>query len=510
MNEMLRSSCTQTVDSIINGSSESRPNTAPEPKKFNNSPIPHSHSFNIPDSDPIIANLNNIRTLFSVVFGSDTCFYSNEFLLKNWKYEYCLEVIEYFRYEDYRLQLILIDLRIIVSNPSASLEELQALHFKETPFPPHTQIENYKSIFPPVTLTEKEREIMHHWLTRAKLNSLKGDSGYSISVKECYITANTIWRGYQAFNQLFSQCMSTLLQLTEGNILSISNTDYFRYIMNSYNTSDIHDCVLKSIAFLKVCSEQTTATYSHYHCSVQSPMDAEIKRKVIKLGNVPKSPSTPTAKIEQGDMDSASFNYQSFNNYDDLANSIRQFNQSSSIIIPCAENNKALEVSPKSEDSKNLSGLLTPITETSSINESPLSLESPLLDYPILRDNIPTQEVINLASSIIQCGPDTPESSMLCRENRSSSIILPNDMNELSPELDKSMNYNKSPIIGELYVAIADYKSSDPSELSFSVNDLVTITQKDTSGWWKGICKHVTGWLPSNYVEPVYSDDLEE
>eukprot|EP00276_Gloeochaete_wittrockiana_P019583 CAMPEP_0184358960 /NCGR_PEP_ID=MMETSP1089-20130417/117598_1 /TAXON_ID=38269 ORGANISM="Gloeochaete wittrockiana, Strain SAG46.84" /NCGR_SAMPLE_ID=MMETSP1089 /ASSEMBLY_ACC=CAM_ASM_000445 /LENGTH=457 /DNA_ID=CAMNT_0026697547 /DNA_START=16 /DNA_END=1389 /DNA_ORIENTATION=- len=50
-----------------------------------------------------------------------------------------------------------------------------------------------------------------------------------------------------------------------------------------------------------------------------------------------------------------------------------------------------------------------------------------------------------------------------------------------------------------------DYQSSDPNELSFSKGDIITIIQKDPSGWWHGELNGTFGVFPSvDWVEEIH------
>lgn len=50
--------------------------------------------------------------------------------------------------------------------------------------------------------------------------------------------------------------------------------------------------------------------------------------------------------------------------------------------------------------------------------------------------------------------------------------------------------------------ALYDYKAMRPEEISFNEGDVFPVTEKDASGWWKGIIKGQEGLFPSNYTKP--------
>jgi len=62
--------------------------------------------------------------------------------------------------------------------------------------------------------------------------------------------------------------------------------------------------------------------------------------------------------------------------------------------------------------------------------------------------------------------------------------------------------------------ALFDYTSSTEHELSFKANDIITVLQKDDSGWWQGEIETpfqvFIGIFPSNYTEIVDPTDLDE
>ena len=79
----------------------------------------------------------------------------------------------------------------------------------------------------------------------------------------------------------------------------------------------------------------------------------------------------------------------------------------------------------------------------------------------------------------------------------------------------------KSP---KLVKAIYNFKGSNNDELCFHKDDvsilhlyylsnnimfkqIITLTQTPEGGWWEGTFNSVTGWFPSNYVEPTQIED---
>ncbi|KAK6055953.1 SH3 domain protein [Cooperia oncophora] len=51
-----------------------------------------------------------------------------------------------------------------------------------------------------------------------------------------------------------------------------------------------------------------------------------------------------------------------------------------------------------------------------------------------------------------------------------------------------------------------DSQMAEPS-LSFSKNDMITITQQIEGGWWEGTINGKTGWFPANYASIITEKD---
>ena len=49
-------------------------------------------------------------------------------------------------------------------------------------------------------------------------------------------------------------------------------------------------------------------------------------------------------------------------------------------------------------------------------------------------------------------------------------------------------------------VALYNHVASEPGELSFKKGDVITVTKRDSSGWWEGKLGGKAGLFPSNYV----------
>ena len=57
--------------------------------------------------------------------------------------------------------------------------------------------------------------------------------------------------------------------------------------------------------------------------------------------------------------------------------------------------------------------------------------------------------------------------------------------------------------------AVFERRSSEETDLNLDVGDIIYVLEKDASpGWWRGTnVDGRTGWFPSNYVEPLTSQD---
>jgi len=51
--------------------------------------------------------------------------------------------------------------------------------------------------------------------------------------------------------------------------------------------------------------------------------------------------------------------------------------------------------------------------------------------------------------------------------------------------------------------ALYDYEATNDTELSFTEGDILTITERDDSGWWFAELNGQTGFVPNNYVSVV-------
>ncbi|EMP34253.1 Intersectin-2 [Chelonia mydas] len=88
--------------------------------------------------------------------------------------------------------------------------------------------------------------------------------------------------------------------------------------------------------------------------------------------------------------------------------------------------------------------------------------------------------------------------------------ILPGNENKREEPETIYAAVNKKPstpsyTIGEEYVALYSYTSSEPGDLTFAEGEEILVTQKDGE-WWTGSIADKTGIFPSNYVKPKDQD----
>ncbi|XP_036419289.1 intersectin-1 isoform X1 [Colossoma macropomum] len=83
----------------------------------------------------------------------------------------------------------------------------------------------------------------------------------------------------------------------------------------------------------------------------------------------------------------------------------------------------------------------------------------------------------------------------------SGSSDSPPSMKRPSPSPNKPME------LGEEYIAMYTYESSEQGDLTFQQGDVITVLKKE-GDWWTGTVAGKTGVFPSNYVKPKDSEGL--
>nr|CAH7740527.1 unnamed protein product [Callosobruchus chinensis] len=63
-------------------------------------------------------------------------------------------------------------------------------------------------------------------------------------------------------------------------------------------------------------------------------------------------------------------------------------------------------------------------------------------------------------------------------------------------------------IIIDKVIALFPYTAANPDELTFSKDDIISVTARDEEAWWKGELNGVSGLFPSNYVTPLQATQL--
>lgn len=62
--------------------------------------------------------------------------------------------------------------------------------------------------------------------------------------------------------------------------------------------------------------------------------------------------------------------------------------------------------------------------------------------------------------------------------------------------------YSVPPVV-QMVRAIYDYQGENNDELCIKKGDVITVTQTPDGGWFEGTLDGMTGWFPSNYVQPL-------
>ncbi|KAF5294447.1 hypothetical protein FQR65_LT01573 [Abscondita terminalis] len=68
-------------------------------------------------------------------------------------------------------------------------------------------------------------------------------------------------------------------------------------------------------------------------------------------------------------------------------------------------------------------------------------------------------------------------------------------------------------VVIDKVVALYPYSAANPDELSFSKDDIISVTAREEPSWWRGELNGVSGLFPSNYVAPLqqsFSDPQEK
>ncbi|XP_027203925.2 rho-type guanine nucleotide exchange factor [Dermatophagoides pteronyssinus] len=52
-----------------------------------------------------------------------------------------------------------------------------------------------------------------------------------------------------------------------------------------------------------------------------------------------------------------------------------------------------------------------------------------------------------------------------------------------------------------------NFRGSNNDELCMKKDDIITLTQTPSGGWWEGTLDGITGWFPANYVQPISNQD---
>ncbi|TKR81516.1 hypothetical protein L596_015375 [Steinernema carpocapsae] len=92
--------------------------------------------------------------------------------------------------------------------------------------------------------------------------------------------------------------------------------------------------------------------------------------------------------------------------------------------------------------------------------------------------------------------PPSPQTSFAAVESPSSNN------NRYRPVLVARSNGNQFPDrMNSTAIAKYNYEPQREDELRLMKNDVVTVLEKSSDGWWNGQCHGKSGWFPSNYIE---------
>ncbi|KAK3099932.1 hypothetical protein FSP39_012047 [Pinctada imbricata] len=72
----------------------------------------------------------------------------------------------------------------------------------------------------------------------------------------------------------------------------------------------------------------------------------------------------------------------------------------------------------------------------------------------------------------------------------------------------KAVDTNKDE--GEKYKVLYPYQAQGSGQLDLEREDVVTVTERDENGWWKGKLGDKEGWFPGSYVKPVAPPTIEK
>ncbi|XP_076159733.1 intersectin-1 isoform X1 [Alosa pseudoharengus] len=88
------------------------------------------------------------------------------------------------------------------------------------------------------------------------------------------------------------------------------------------------------------------------------------------------------------------------------------------------------------------------------------------------------------------------------------SVSIESGSSESPPSVKRPSPSPSKPLeLGEEYIAMYTYESTEQGDLTFQQGDVITVTKKE-GDWWTGVVGGRTGVFPSNYVKPKDSDAL--
>lgn len=254
-----------------------RPMTAPgkSKSKTNNSScsnnlLSSNGTYYLPENDPILIYLTNLRTLYSVIFGSTSKYSEKELFEKFESSKSCVLLIDTLDYINRIFDQWMNCINNIKNNKNKTELLLLSNPIQKYTFPNQNKF-NYFTI-----------KKIHRWINKARLNFLDGGVENKIGVIGINTIANRIWKLYQLFNEKYVIINNHLVSLsnnnnnnTKRNNNSSNQKKYIEYIFKIFSIDKMKDEVYEVIAYLRLKCEMNTQSYSKLKSHPVSPVDKD-------------------------------------------------------------------------------------------------------------------------------------------------------------------------------------------------------------------------------------------
>lgn len=86
-------------------------------------------------------------------------------------------------------------------------------------------------------------------------------------------------------------------------------------------------------------------------------------------------------------------------------------------------------------------------------------------------------------------------------EKRKSEGLMDNQDEEDDLQVKKNFTHVR---------VLHNFQGENNDELCLNRDDVITLTQTPSGGWWEGTIDGITGWFPANYVTPIVLASGEE